>query len=582
MSTATKYREKKEKILKHLQISKNARADYESQTDGWEKAYSNYMSKVDTTVARHQANFFVGKSFEVVETFVPLILSNAPKLAPKRVRNGTPQQAQVSTALTEYWMGMAENMSKMEDWVRGAGIYGTGWIKTFWNYEQRERVIRKAIPNPENPMEPMLVPIPVPDITSDAPAFDTLDIWNVWVDPRARHVQESDWIIEHKIMSKEDIERLIDEGVYEPEPGFKMKDLTETMINVDTSIWNSDKIGSGHTDDRNGISVYEYWTKDGQWHVTLDNKLFLRYGDNPHDHGRYPYLALRVNRPPNEFYGRGLLLPIRSEQEELNFLRSVRADNYNISVHNMFKVKEGSPADEFDFVWKPGGKVVYEDDPGEIDQFNVRDNTFTAVQEAGILENDIKNLLGIHEYIQGANEPGMNKTATGVAAMQNAAMARIKSSVRNLGLELGRMAELFHGMAKQYMETPAPITIMDETALVQQDVIVYPQDIQCDIDFDVHEGSTSPVNGMMRMQNAQTVLNLLSMPNIANTLAMNGEKVNVRWFVNLILESMEIKNKDQAIVQMNPMEQQMVMNSVMQQMMAGQLPSGNNNTGGTK
>lgn len=572
MNLTTEETKKLKVITDCLSEASDARTEYESEIDGWKKAYDNYMSKPPTDVPRHRNNLFSPKSFEVVETWFPLIFSDPPKFTPKRVRRGTFDQAKVVRELVQYYMNTGEVKLKFEDFLRSAGIYGTGVLKYYWAFSEAETVERNTIPDPDDPYGKLIIPNDVRTAINDQPAINVIDLMNFYVAPNATSMFDADWVIEKRIVKKAWIESMIDLEVFSLPKGMTIRDIgEETFQGTESDSFLTDKVGSSNSDNTKGVLIYEYWTNTGEWCVTLKNQFFLHNGKNPFDHKKIPYLALRINRPPNEFYGRGLLLPILSSQEEINKVKSQRRDNVELAMQTIFKVKEGSPADMLDLVFKAGDRIPVIDQD-DITQLNMNDVTQVAVQEIGIVEEEIKNALGIHEYVSGAVVPGMNKTAGGAAQMMNAAMGRIMRDVKLLEIEvLSPLAEGFHALAKQFMTDPMPIMIMDEGDF-QQALEILPETIQCDIDFEVLSGSTSPTNKELRIQQATTLLNLGSMPTVTQALAMSGQKFNVAFLFNIILDQMGIKSKDRAITDMSPEEKQFFMMQMMQTM--GGMPAG--------
>ena len=566
----TRDEKKKLKLISdRLQDAENSRSEYESATDGWERAYDNYMSKPPTDVPRHRNNLFSPKSFAVVETWFPLVFSDPPKFTPKRVRRGDFEQAKIVRNLVQYYMNTGEVRLRFEDFLRSAAIYGTGILKHYWSFAEVEAVERDTIEDPDNPYAKLIIPVDVRTAVKDQPMFDVIDIMNFYVAPNATSMFDAEWVIEKRIVKKAWIKEMIDAGLFSLPKGMTMADLgDEVHHDTDSVGWVNDKVGSSNTDNTKGIQIYEYWTNTGEWCVTVKNRFFLYNGKNPFDHAKIPYLTLRINRPPNEFYGQGLLLPILSSQEEINKIKSQRRDNIELAVQTIFKVKQGSPADMLDLVFKAGAKIPV-NDSDDITQLNMNDVTQVAVQEIGIVQEEIKNALGIHEYIQGAVQDGMNKTASGTAQMMNAAMGRIMRDVKLLEIEvLAPLAEAFHSLAKQFMTDPMPILLMEEGDF-QQAQEIYPEQIQCDIDFEVLSGSTSPTNKELRIQQATTLLNIGTMPTVSQALAMNGQKVDAAFLFNIILDQMDVKSKDKAIVPMNEMDQQLWAMQMMGGMPAG-------------
>jgi len=531
-------------INTYYQMSKNARSDFETGNRNWNRLYRYYMTNPLSNVV-YKNNIFVPKSFEVVETWLPIVFGTPPKLRIKRVKNGDYPAAQRQKALMEYYIRMGNHKSVMKDFIRQAGIFGTSWLKTFWRYETKKRV--KRIITQDVDGSRILKGVEVDDIVADYPSMEVLSVYDVYPDPNARDYWSMDWVIERKLVTRQTLEEMLEIDGFKLPRGVKLDNIKGYASALEDKP-NTDKAGANYEtyyEDR--YLITEFWGADGELIIALNNAHIIYDGGNFFDHQQIPYIPFRVNRPPLEFYGLGLLIPIMSLQEELNALRSQRRDNIDLAMNTMFTVKETSPLAGTDIVFKPGA-VLEVQDQDDIRQLQFHDVTQVAVQEAGMVEIDIKRAIGISEYIEGQVVPGMNKTATGVMAMQNMALSRIQEHIDTLETEvISVLAEHFAALMKQNFNTEEVITVVDETNTAQEDIQVTPEDIMVDVDYEAESGSTSPVNKEMRIQNAITTFQIVTMPQITQALNMEGKDINYEFFINNILDAIGIKNKDRAI-----------------------------------
>ena len=449
----------------------------------------------------------------------------------------------------EYYIRMGNHKSAFKDFIRQAGIFGTSWIKTFWRYEEKKRVKRLIVDDVDG--SKILKGVEVDEVVADYPSFEVLSVFDVYPDPNARDYWTMDWVIEKKLVDKQTLKDMLEIDGFKLPRGVKIDELKGYVI-TDAEKPNTDRAGAHYeTYTEDYYLITEFWGRDGELIITLNNSYIIYDGGNFFDHQQIPYIPYRVNRPPLEFYGLGLILPIMSLQEELNALRSQRRDNIDLAMNTMFTVKETSPLAGTDIIFKPGATLEVQDQD-DIRQLQFHDVTQVAVQETGLVEIDIKRAIGISEYIEGQVVPGMNKTASGVMAMQNMALSRIQEHIDTLETEvIGVLAEQFASLMKQNFNSDEIITVVDETNTAQEDIQVTPEDILVDVDYEAEQGSTSPANKELRIQNALTTFQIVTMPQITQALNMEGKDINYEFFINNILDAIGIKNKERAIKPMS-------------------------------
>jgi len=542
------------KIKDYYNMAKNARAFFESGDRNWNKLYNYYMAE-PTKSRIYKNNMFVPKSFEVVETWLPIVFGTPPKLKIRKVE-GEYENAVRQKALMEYYLKMGNHKAAMKDYIRQAGIFGTSWLKTFWRYEKKKKISRIITRDIDGSR--ILKGVEQDEIVADYPSFEVLSVFDVYPDPNARDYWSMDWVIEKKLIDKKTLEDMLKIDGFKLPRGVKIDEIKGYLIG-DADKPNTDKAGVHYeplTEDL--YLIMEFWGKDGELVIILNDSYIIYDGGNFFDHQQIPYIPYRVNRPPLEFYGLGLILPIMSLQEELNVLRSQRRDNIDLAMNTMFTVKETSPLAGTDIVFKPGATLEVQDQD-DIKQLQFHDVTQVAVQEASMIETDIKRAIGISEYIEGQVIPGMNKTASGVMAMQNMALSRIQEHIDTLETEvIGVLAEQFAALMKQHFNTEENIIVVDETNTAQEDIVVTPDDILTNVDYEAESGSTSPVNKEVRIQNAITTFQIVTMPQITQALNMEGKDINYEFFINNILDAIGIKNKDKAIKALSDAKKQML------------------------
>ena len=571
--------EKVSKIQALFRSAQAARADFESGDEvnrSWETIY-NYYKAIPPSYTPYKNNIFVPKSFEVVETWLPIVFGTPPKLKIRRVFDTDEEafdRAIRQKELIEYYMKMGQHKIAMKDFIRQAGIFGTSWLKTYWKYEEKKRVRRFIAMDADGTR--ILKGEEDTEVVADYPSFEVLSVYDVYPDPNARDYWTMDWVIEKKLITKEELKEMLKLDGFSLPRGVKAEEIGG-YYSTNATKPNTSVAGKNYETKYTGeyILLTEFWSKDGELIIIANENYVIYDGGNFFDHQQIPYIPYRVNRPPLEFYGLGLLIPIMPLQEEMNAMRSQRRDNIDYAMNTMFAVKETSPLAGTDIVFRPGA-ILEVQDPDDIKQLQFHDVTQIAVQEAGLIETDIKRAIGISEYIEGQVVAGMNKTASGVMAMQNMALSRIQEHIDTLETEvISVLAEQFASMLKQYYNTSEPVMVVDETNTMQENIYVTTEDILTEVDYEAEQGSTSPQNKEMRLQNALTSFQIVTMPQITQALNMEGKDINYEFFINNILDAIGIKNKDMAIKQISAAKGQLLASQMAAQFSeAGGLPPG--------
>jgi len=175
----------------------------------------------------------------------------------------------------------------------------------------------------------------------------------------------------------------------------------------------------------------------------------------------YPYEVLIFNHAPNEPYGISDVSLYRTQQEELNVLRSTEADHVKKNNSRWQAKAEGADLKEIKkFMANEVGTVVGVKEinaiaPIQPHQFSTDFTTYEAR-----IQNDVKETMGVSDFMRGGSTG--KKTATEAYATSQYAQLRVgqrQNEVDNFVLNVAM--KLFNIMQKEY-DTPKFVQMAGE------------------------------------------------------------------------------------------------------------------------
>jgi len=482
----------------------------EGRKNNWKEWYKQYRAYQEITDADRDEDgnllksmLFIPYSTTQVETIVPrhlnALFSNSPYVAVLPREPSDIDGAKPMETLLDYDFQKCHLVRKYEDMVRTMYIYGTSIFKCSWKVEAGTRRYRRKL----NPAERWIrflqtgkyeewVEESEEQILTDMPWLEALDLADCFPDPDYASIPEMRYFI---------LRRWIDVDVLKARakinPGrFKNLDKLEDMLGEGESNWSWDTMRM----DRNDVSgakakkpgaahaktamVYEYWEDDRViW--LAEEKLVIRDEPNPFYHGKKPFGAMRAIPLPGEFYGVGFMELLEALQDEMNTNRNQRIDNRSLIINAMFAY-DPDKIDPADLVTRPNNLIPVEG--GDIEkylkQIIVADTTTPSLQEEQILEKNMNDVTGIHDYARGLAPQHAGERASTVAMLQNVANLRFQWVVQRSSEEgLEEIAEQFGLMNQQYLSQEQVIRIAGEDGSGWDFLTVAPEDIQGNFDY---------------------------------------------------------------------------------------------------
>jgi hypothetical protein len=348
----------------------------------------------------------------------------------------------------------------------------------------------------------------------DRPFIERVSIFDMFVDPDARHPKEMRWIAQRTWRPVQDVQ--VDSRY---SAAARRKVTGSSWSRWDAGGEGSDARDSSEKPNPGAIrfcEIIEFYDLKRYKVCT-----FAMSGDD-HDEPAYlikpakmpyafghPFVMLRNYEVPDHFYPLGDVAQIESLQLELNETRTAM-----FNYRKKFRRSWVYARDRFD----TDGVEALESD---------RDNVFIPVQgdddpsnsiapvpvvitppeffdQSAMISNDLDRVSGVSDYQRGSPQQQIRRTATEAAMIQDAANARAQDRLAKVELVLSEIAERVVGLMQQYTtgKQVARIVTMPVKGWVNFDA----DRIRGEFDFEVQGGSTEPRNETFRRQSALQIV----------------------------------------------------------------------------
>jgi hypothetical protein len=347
----------------------------------------------------------------------------------------------------------------------------------------------------------------------DRPFIERISIFDMFVDPDARHPKEMRWIAQRTWRPVQDIQV---DSRYSPSARKRVSGSSWSRWDSDSSDARdaSDKPNQGAMRFAEVIEFYDLKRYKVCTFATSsddggDDPVYLiKPAEIPYAFG-HPFVMLRNYEVPDHFYPLGDVAQIESLQLELNETRT-QMFNYRKKFRRAWTYAK----DRFD---QEGIEAMQSE----------RDNVFIPVQgdgdpesamrpvpavvtpaeffdQSAMIANDLDRVSGVSDYQRGSPQQQIRRTATEAAMIQDAANARAQDRLAKVELVLSEIAERIVGLMQQYTtgDQVARIVTMPVKGWVNFDK----DRIKGEFDFEVQGGSTEPRNETFRRQSALQIV----------------------------------------------------------------------------
>lgn len=497
----------------------------------------NYDDQWKRYIDLYQGRYLEGKPstdqlvvnmiFSTINTMAPAVAINNPRFV-VNARNPESAPQAIITEEVLNWLWRTYNYQRefrlgVLDWL----ICGLGWIKCGYKFTKppepkpadtnqpdsedtsgADEGIDDRDDIPGNVESEMLM------WNEDRPFIERISVFDMFVDPDARHPKEMRWIAQRTWRAVQDVQV---DSRYSPT-------VRRKVSGSSWDRWSDDGQGDARSDsDKPNPGAIQYcevvefydmkrytvctFAAQGSDEEAHDGFL-IKPTPQPYGFG-HPFVMLRNYEIPDHFYPIGDVAQIESLQLELNETRT-QMFNYRKKFRRAWTYAR----DRFD---KDGVDAMQSE----------RDNVFIPVQgdgdpetalrpvpavmsppeffdQSAMITNDIDRVSGVNDYMRGAPQQQIRRTATEAAMIQDASNARAQDRLAKIEGVLSEVAERIVGLMQQYTtgDQVARIVTMPVRGWVNYDA----DRVRGQFDFEVQGGSTEPRNETFRRQSALQIV----------------------------------------------------------------------------
>jgi hypothetical protein len=474
---------------------------------------------IDDARKEFGADLLIPYAFSVVETVLPRLLSNRPRMLWTPRNGASERNVENVTVVCDAQQHRANYELKLQTTGRSGLIYGLGVQKVYWRREVAERkVLRKRI------ILPGFAEDTQPVVVWDDPDVDDVSIWDFMWDSYGSDMTTVGWVFHRSWRSTRYVLSKFASGAWDGLPDLTAEDLEgaggkERYVESWQGRWNAQ--GGKTMELREPVhEVWEY--HDGRRVVTVLNRQWpVAEAENPAWHGQLPFHIFRPTEVLHQFAGKGEIEPIEDLQHEMNMLRTDRRWNALLKLHVAHWIQDGLV--DLDEVKIGPGALIPVDAGGMplrdiMQPVNVGDIPNSGYQEEAALQADIERVSGISDPVSGGT--GGEQTATGIQLIQAAAGLRIQNKTRRVELELIKPeAEQWLALNQQRITEQREIPIPQVPQPGQPDRRwawrkIGPEELAGEFDVEPDGGSTAPDNIPQMRQDAQMLQGLLGVPGL--------------------------------------------------------------------
>lgn len=564
--------------------AQKSRQELEDRWHTYYKMYRSYGGKASPGDWRSRV--WIPLSFYVVETIVPRLVAQLPKLTVEPVGPEDVDGAEQMEFVLDYVTKQSDLYLELVKAFRSALIYGTGILKTTYTEEYATATVPETVPatmqqptgqldingQPQFSEVPTGQMIPTGKTTKQrilkygGPMAEAVDIFNFFVSPEAEDVDSASYVIHRVYRTRQHIERLASQGKYHLPDEINWEELQGEGSPASERLGNVNLGPGDNAQNAKGtklIELWEFWTDDVVFTLAGGRHL-IRAQRNPHDHSEKPFVRIVDHMVQQEFWGIGELEPLEGIQKTMNELWRSRIDNVKLVINKMFAVSVDYLENENDLRIRPGG-VIRLREGVPIDQaiqpIDLGDVTDDAYQEAAEMERMSEKVSGVSAYQMGTDSPALNRTATGVALISEQGNTRFAHKVRISELTgLRRLAKHFGGIIQQYLPEGFYVRLQGAGGQFLFQTID-PMSITGAFDYNIEAESASQTESLRRDQTLSMFQMLVSMP-----------EVNRTKLIEDVLEVFGRKDTNSYLNIMAIMQQQMADQQAMMMAQQGALP----------
>jgi hypothetical protein len=527
----------------------------ERYDDTWKRLRDTYALKFfDSTSDVDQ--IAVAISFANINVIGPSIAINHPKTTVLARQPEDQDKATISEAVLDWLWKSGDTGDEFRRSVKDFLIFGHGWVKTGYRFEEREvevpesrRVAEHAAmiaqANAAAEADPVMAHLLPTDeeiesavvstekvTVEDRPFAERVSPFDMFVDPDAVTLNTAGWIAQRIIRPISDIRA---------DKNYNQSARMNVTCDVEAKYTDDVRQRRGSMRDSDRATVWEFYDlRRGLVCVFASNadEFLVEPRPIPYRIG-HPFVMLRNYEVPDCFYPIGDLEAIEPLQQELN-----RARSQAMAARESYAQKYLARASAFDQDAREAlesreDRVVFVNEGNDplsdmIIPLPVKQIPAELFSYSGQIEADINLVSGVSDYQRGA-APEVRRTATEAALIQDSSNARAADKLAIIEKAVARVGYNLLALARQYMTGEQVARVIGNTGLPLW-VPFTSDDLDIDTDLVVEGGSTQPKNESWRQNQAMQLLQALG--------PMIGTVIDPAPLAKFVLGAYGVKNPE--------------------------------------
>lgn len=484
----------------------DSRQSKEELVEQWKTNFSAYTGKeFKKNVGKHRSNMICNQIFSIVETVKPIMLTNQPKPIVFPMTREAMSKAMGVQEILDYEFKRSNfrhvNLLNLTNML----IYGTGILGLFWN-EEKDNV------------EPVVI-----------------SPFNFFLDPLATSIQDAEYCMyvtpkglgelismypdkaeELKACAKNNVDGDLNYG--RDAQGVKNQLVCIECYMKDTTIetYFEEELNE-ETNESETYEVKELKYKNGR-RVLIAGDVLLDDGENPYDHGKFPFFAFQCYDVAGQFWGMSEVEQVIPIQKEINELYDDIIDNAHLNSNPVWILDDncGIPPHALN---NNKGLVLRKRPQSEVRREAPKPLPAFISSVCGDLKYDVQVVSGVFDATRG-ERPASVSSGVAIQALQDSSQGRIRLKTQKLEEMLSQVGSMWLQLIQQYWTLPRTVRVTNKEyfADVVSDELhgktynfaeVSKDDVDGDYDVVIEAGSTMPTNKSARIE---TLLRLAQTP----------------------------------------------------------------------
>ena len=540
-------------VLEAFDVASLARKSEEKK---WDEYFRLANGIVDKVKYKWKTNRFIPYTQTILDLIHPRLAGKKPSAGIVGRNEGSSLKQDKFEKLIEYQQDELNIETLLADWIYDSSQNGTSYLEVGWKKETSENIGRTQgfLDKIKSYFSNIGITAQNDDLLYDGPTVENCDIYDIFVDPKAKTIEDAQYVIKRTENTKYKLKS---------NPNYKKEDINE-LKSGDAEIDQYRKnrltsLGMSNSQAQQIVSnissnyheVLTYWglfdiDGDGDDEKckieVIGRSKVLVMEENPHYTGKKPFIKLNYKRRPHFFYGEGLVERIKSSQYELNDIYNQASDMRKLTLAPVIKIRRDANIDIETLKIAPNLPIPL-DDP-EKDVIFDRPPDFTSQLEfVGKSTRELMQVAtGANDVVLGQMDVGIgSNTARGAELASEQSSLRFRMPSLNIDIGIEELGNWFIDLNQQYFDRKKQIRVLGDEGITYP--MISPKDISGQFVYKIQTQSTMPQSKVSRRTELVNVKQLF----------MNNPKVDQDALDKMILESFDL-NPETIITQEGGMD----------------------------